>query len=290
MKVIIPTYNRHDIIRTHMHFMNQQLCLVVSNEEQKDLYDSKMELANIPKVVCNITGNIAAKRQWILDNLVEEGEWFVMADDNIRSFQCIRQPWYGANELDETGVKMEVPIDYRMAWEVIEETLAEAKKRGAQFAGFRTNSNPFFGRKKWNEFSYVSTKLCLIQKNSNIRFEPEFPLRDEVLFCAEHLLRVGKVLVNKYMYPVANHYEKGGIGSLDSRLERRKEECRNLMIKYPDLFRFKKGHSTTPEGSDVQFRLNSQKQIENWRYNMFANGIAPRCPAPLPLPSHAANS
>lgn len=282
MKVIIPTYNRPDTIRTHMHFMNQDLLLVLSNDEQKDMYDKNPELVNVPKIVANVTGNIAAKRQWILDNLVAGGEWFLMADDNIRSFQCIRQPWYGADELDETGVKMEVAIDYRMAWEVIMETLGEAEARGAQLAGFRTNSNPFFGRRKFNDVSYVSTKLCLIKKNSDIRFDPDFPLRDEVLFCAEHLLRVGKVLVNKYLYPVANHYEKGGIGSLDSRLDRRREECRLLMFRYPDLFKYKKNHKSTPEGSDLQLRLHSLRQIESWRYHMFAGGIAPRCPDPLP--------
>ena len=90
---------------------------------------------------------------------------------------------------------------------------------------------------------------------------------------AEHLIKYGRVLVNKYLYPVANHYEKGGIGSLDARLERRREECRKLMLKYPNLLKFKKNHKSTPEGSDVQLRIHSTNQIDNWRLDIASRGL-----------------
>lgn len=275
MKIIIPTYNRPETIRTHRLFPIEDVILVFSNEEQMHLYSKNAELHKVGAVaIANVTGNIAKKRQWILDNLVAEDEWIVMADDNIRSFRMIAEPWYGMDQLDEEGVKKEKDAIPLAAWNVMKESMAEADARGAKLVGFRTNSNPFFGRKKWNDVSYVSTKLCCIKKDSDIRFDPEFPLRDEVQFCAEHLIKFGRVLVNKYLYPAANHYEKGGIGSLDARLERRKEECRKLMLKYPGLFKYKKNHKSTPPESDLQLRMHSMDQIDNWRLELASRGLS----------------
>ena len=254
-------------MRTPSLFPGEFVTLVVSNEDQYNLYAGTGTDLHIQ--IADVTGNIAAKRQWILDNLVEEGEWIVMADDNIKGFRAIAEPWYSGPELDDTGILMEKPIEPKRVLDIILECQAEAENRGAKFVGFRTNSNPFFGRKKWNDVSYVSTKICLIKKDSRIRFDPEFPMRDEVQFTAEHLLRNGRTLVNKYMYPVANHYEAGGIGPLDSRLEKRREECRKLMLRYPMLFKFKKNHKSTPPESDLQLRIHSTKQLIEWRNKMF---------------------
>lgn len=283
MKIIIPTYNRHETIKTHRLFPLQDVTLVFSNREQMDKYVVNQELHQVGGVaIADITGNIAAKRQWILDNLVEEDEWFIMADDNIRSFRAIAEPWYSMAQLDDIGITMEREIAPERAMEIFLETMQEADSRGARFVGFRTNSNPFFGRKKWNDVSYVSTKLCMIKKDSDIRFDPNFPMRDEVQFCAEHLFKYGRVLVNKYLFPVANHYEKGGIGGLEERLERRKQECKQLMFKYPGLFKYKKNHKSTPPESDLQLRIHSMNQIDNWRLEMASRGIASKVHDPMP--------
>jgi|TARA_Y100000310_G_scaffold84459_1_gene81329 hypothetical protein len=267
MRTIIPSYNRHETIRTHKLFPPDSTTIVLSNQEQFDLYSKNDSLEGYNIVVSGIVGNLAKKRQWILDNLVEEDEWITMADDNIRKYRCISMPWYDMPELDEEGITKEVDISSAQGLAVFAETLHEADKRGAKFCGFRSNSNPFFGRRKWSDVSYISTKLCLIKKDSRIKFDPEFPMRDEVLFTAEHLKLFGRVLVNKYLFPGAPHYEKGGLGSLDSRLQRRREECLKLMDKYPNLFRWKKNKST-PEGSDIQLRLHSVKQVEQWKQQM----------------------
>lgn len=251
-----------------------------------NLYAPNTELHDVGQVaVANVTGNIAAKRQWILDNLVDEDEWFIMADDNIQKFRAINYPWYCMDQLDEIGTKNEVDITPEMAEGVFAETLQKAEESNARFVGFRTNSNPFFGRKKWNEVSYVSTKLCMIKKDSGIRFNPEFPMRDEVQFTAENLIKYGRVLVNKYLFPVANHYEKGGIGGLDERLVKRKEECRRLMIKYPGLLKFKKNHKSTPEESDVQLRIHTVDKVNDWRMDLVSRGIVG--PAHDPMPNTA---
>ena len=81
---------------------------------------------------------------------------------------------------------------------------------------------------------------------------------------AEHLCRYGAVLINNYIFPVANHYEGGGMGTYQERIPVRKQDVRLLMEKYPGLFRIKDRSGFEP-ATDLALRLHTPKQIQAWR-------------------------
>jgi len=87
---------------------------------------------------------------------------------------------------------------------------------------------------------------------------------DDYAYTAENLKHIGKVLINNYLYPKCNHYEKGGIGTYPERVHKKILDCKYLMNKYPKLFRYFKKNNCHPE-AEIVIRLHTEKQIEKWR-------------------------
>ena len=83
-------------------------------------------------------------------------------------------------------------------------------------------------------------------------------------YCAEQLLKNNCVLINSWIKPIAGHYEKGGIGTYEERVERKIIDSSYLMNKYPNFFRYKEKKNCHPK-AELQIKYNSPKQIFDWK-------------------------
>jgi hypothetical protein len=137
--------------------------------------------------------------------------------------------------------------------------------------GFGTTPNFFFRDKRYREVGYVISKAA-VRKNVGTPFALDAQAMEDYAYTAETLLRYGKVLINNYIFPVAGHYEKGGIGTYAERLPKKIEASEILMKRYPMLFRHPKKKGTDPKG-ELAIRFTSLKQVEQWRAFMRAKGF-----------------
>lgn len=247
MKVFIPSTGTPSRLFTHNAFPKHvELTAVFHNVEQSlgfinmDDWTAKNHV-----LISGVNTGYIGQMQWI-ENLVKEGEWFLKADDNIRAF-------IGA---DGNALSQET------AWQIINEAINEAEKRGAKLVGFATVDNPFFRKAKYRDVGFCMGKMYAQKKVSGIT--PSGTILDDYERTAQHLERFGRVLVDNSLHSKSKHYEKGGIGTWDERLPQKMKSVKYLMERFPGLYRIKE-KAGKEHGSEMQMRFTSLDQVERWR-------------------------
>lgn len=261
MKIAIPSAGRAATICTHrMIAESEDVHIVTHDQHDKLWYDQNLELSHCTIHKSDQPRGIAYQRNWILDNLAEDGEWVAMMDDNIRWFERIAAPFYFQEKTD-VRLARNAPLwrkIYRRfsPWfemtKVFQECIDRAESIGAHFIGFATNDNPYFRYQKWYTHAFVMTKMCLIKK-STLRFDTAYRAKDDVEFTARNLQRFGKVLVNNFARAEAFHLQPGGIGNQKVRLAATIQEAKRLTETYPQFFRINKARK--PVGSEVILKV-----------------------------------
>ena len=265
-KVFIPSYGRAATIRTHLFLKGVfDYRVVVHNEEEAVWYRRNSTLEPKRIVVSGMPLGIAGQRNWILENLTKDGDWFGMFDDNIAGFIGPRGPLseeetppvhlFGSRFWRKKFRAPLTPSDLEIA---VRSSIARAQEQGAHLIGFATTDNYFFRKKKWQEYGYVSTKAAFIQRTS-LRFDPFFKAKDDHDFTAQNLQTFGKVLINNFVFPLAGHFEPGGIGNKQTRLNLCLKECARLMEKYPELWRYNNAKKVMAKNSEVVLRAARKK-------------------------------
>lgn len=275
MRVIILSKGRPDTISTHKLF--RDYTLVLHTEEERQEYLKNPTISPEKVIVSNAPFGVANQRQWIQDFLVQEGEWYISLDDNIHSFQAVPEPDYFTDTLPvKTDKRMkdlyDAPCSGERFIKICEEMAEEGEKRRAYNIGFGTTPNYFFRDKKLREVGYVISK-AVVRKNLRVPFALDAQAMEDYAYTAENLLRFGKVLINNYVFPVAGHYEKGGIGTYAQRLPKKIAASEVLMKRYPGLFRHPNKKGTDPKG-ELAIRFTSTKQVEAWRAFMRVNKLS----------------
>jgi hypothetical protein len=275
MKVIILSKGRPETISTHKLFEREGLdyTLVLHTAGERQSYIDAGFVSPEKIVVSNAPFGVSHQRQWIQDNLIPKGDWYISLDDNIRSFQCVPEPLYSQHSLPVQGGDKKAQIELKDAFEtecstkrfleVCEGMHGVGEKEKAYNLGFGTTPNFYFRGKKFRFVGYVISK-AVIRKNLGIPFELTNQSMEDYAYTAENLLRYGKVLINNYCFPVAGHYEKGGIGTYKERAPAKVRDSAFLMLKYPGLFRYKVKKGCDPK-AEIQIRFTTLKQVEMWR-------------------------
>jgi hypothetical protein len=215
---------------------------------------------------------LTRQREWVIQNLVHPGEWFVFADDNIRSLTAVGDVFYDMPEIPAENFPRQMlkalyatPCDASRFERIAQDTIVYAQTVGAQLCGFAVVDNYFFRGKKFRQVGYVIGKLMLMQQNT-IPFDHTITMED-FRNTAEHLLVNGAVVVNNYLFPVAGHYEAGGMGKYAERVPYRQRDVLALLAQYPGLFRVHNRDGFEPN-TDLALRLHSPEQIQRWRREM----------------------
>lgn len=278
MKVVILSKGRPETISTHKLFEREGLdyTLVLHTTGEREDYINAGFVSPEKIVVSNAPFGVSHQRQWIQENLIPAGDWYISLDDNIRSFQCVPEPLYASPQLPVQGGDKKAQIELKNAFEtecstqrfldVCSEMRNIGEKEKAYNLGFGTTPNFYFRGNKYRRVGYVISK-AVVRKNMGIPFELVHQSMEDYAYTAENLLRYGKVLINNYAFPVAGHYEKGGIGTYNERVPAKIRDSAYLMEKYPGLFRYKVKAGCHPK-AEIQVRLTSISQVERWRAMM----------------------
>jgi hypothetical protein len=266
VKLFIPSHGRAATVRTHIYANGFfDYWIVLHSEEEARWYRKNKSIDPARIVVSGMPLGLGGQRNWILENLVEDGEWFGMFDDNIDGFSGVTGELYNDPKHDVdtfTGpfwrkIYSASVSPYQLS-KICEESIQMATTIGARLVGFSVTDNYYFRRKKWQAYGYVSTKAAIIQK-TRLRFDPFFKAKDDHDFTAANLTEYGKVLINNYVFPLAGHFEPGGIGNKATRMELCVKESARLVEKYPDLWRLRDKKSMAPKAEVVLLPGGKQK-------------------------------
>jgi len=274
MRVIILSKGRAETISTHKLF--EDYTLVLHTEEERQEYLKNPTISPEKVVVSGAPFGVANQRQWIHDNLIEKNEWYISLDDNIHYFQAVPDSHYDKEFLPvKTDKSMKDLFETRCSPErflkLCEKLAEKGEKERAYNIGFGTTSNFFFRDKHYRYVGYVISK-AVVRKNVGTPFALDAQAMEDYAYTAETLLRYGKVMIDNYIFPVAGHYEKGGIGTYAERLPKKIEASKILMERYPLLFRQPQKKGVDPKG-ELAIRFTSTEQVEKWRTMMRVKGF-----------------
>lgn len=270
MQVFIPSKNRADTISTHNVFPKG--FILVHDDIQRKAYISKgidPERVIVTKTKPDEFG-LTRQREWAVKNLVRDGEWFVFADDNILRLSWLPLPYYKSSEVTPESVSPKNPKELwgtECPWDtfrdvVAKDTITYAERVGARMCGFAVVDNFFFRSKKFRSIGYVIGKLMLMKKD-RLTFDHTITMED-FRNTADHLLRFGAVAINNFAFPVAKHYQKGGMGSYKERVPFRQKDVKRLMFLYEGLLRVKNRDGFEPN-TDLQVTIHNANALAEWR-------------------------
>ena len=268
MRIFVPSKNRAQTIRTHKLF--PEAIVVVHNDAEAESYQRAQP--GIHLAVSNVKADaygLTRQREWICQNLARPNEWFVFADDNIRSLIGVIDGYY---EQESLPVKMEEGAIWRPRFNalcsakrflevVVPDTINYCKKVGAHLAGFATTDNIVFRRRKFVRCGYVIGKLMIWHNTGEIPFDHTISMED-FYHTAMHLIHYGACVVNQYIFPRASHYQPGGMGTYEERIPIRQRDVKELMRRFPGLFRVKNREGFAPN-TDLQLRV-TQNTLDEW--------------------------
>ena len=267
MKVVIPTYQRPDAITTPYLdvFKNFDIIVLVHNKKEYNEYKKHNPDLNIicTNIDVALGGGLPRQRKWAIDNLLDNNEWIVFADDNIKEIHGIINNNWKLNSIeipnqDDWGVMTQKGFVSRINY-----LTKTADNIGAYHVGFLPAHNYFFARKKVRQYGFCMGKMTMWKKDKNFKWNNIFlSAMEDYNHTAMHLINYGKVLVHDFMYPHAYHYQKGGEGSKEYRKPIRVKSTKLLITLYPNLIKTKKRKDNYP---DARFVYMSPENFVLWR-------------------------
>tara|TARA_R110000824_G_scaffold120357_1_gene275561 strand:+ start:494 stop:1330 length:837 start_codon:yes stop_codon:yes gene_type:complete len=269
--IYIPSYNRAKTITTTKWLDEDSIPykVLLHSEKCKQEYLKAGIVKEDNIIVTNAEKGITNQRNWIVDNLAVKGKWYISFDDNIRTFKRVVDKYYfnckkiDVESKDITQKTFSKEIRAKEYIELLLEDIKIAEIIKAEYIGYATVDNYFFNSKKYKNVGYVISKAVAIKYNG-IKYDKKVEAMEDFCYCAEQLIKNNCVLINAWIKPKAGHYEKGGIGTYDDRVERKIIDCDYLMKKYPNFFRYKTKKGCHPK-AELQIRFNNPKQIIKWK-------------------------
>lgn len=276
MKVFIPSYKRPQEIKTHLALGDAFDWKVIVHDPLQMHYYKKTIPEN--KIICSYAKyGISSQRNFIKNNLVGSKEWFIMMDDNINYFEAVIEEEYNNENLKikypDAWIKNDAKFNNRVYRQkvnpdrlikIFDELKNKCINIGVGFAGFSANKNYFFSREnKWKYFSLICSKACIVF-NDELRWDEGIKTMDDYDYSCQAMLKYGKTVVNNYVWPNAGHNQKGGLGKIEERGKYKINDCKVLMKKYPNLFRYKNRKNSLPE-AEIVMRGHTKQFIEKWR-------------------------
>jgi hypothetical protein len=268
VRIFIPSKGRASIIGNRSSRLFPDATIVVHSNEDATLY-RRAKLPN-PIVVSDVIGDSVGKARqmrFVMENLVEDGEWVGFADDNFESITAVDNSYYGEETFaEEIAPRLarriySRPVGSLRLTEILTELRDKAEETGANYCGFASTANYYFRKTKWQYVGNVIGHFVIMRKT-----KLQIPLRnqDDRYLTAEHLLQDGRILINRFVFPMSPHFTLGGLGTVEQRVIIRTREVRELLERYNGLFSVKNPKGM-PKNQDVRLRLHTLTQIAEWR-------------------------
>lgn len=266
MKIVIASKDRAFDITTHRLLKNFDYKIFLHNQQQLDEYKKNKELDETKLFNTDTPFGMSKIRKWILNNYIEDNEWFLMLDDNIEYFTAIKDQYYNKLQLPKKNInqkeELEETITFEKFLELTKKDIEIANGIGIKLIGYAVVDNLYFRTKKYRQVGYVVGKTTYIKK-SQITYDENVEM-DDYYMTAENLKVFGKVLINNFIFPYKKHYARGGIGTYQERLPQKIKDCKYIIQKYPGLFRYKEKAGCHPK-AEIQIKFTEPEQVALWR-------------------------
>jgi len=227
IRIVIPTYKRPKSLAGKEYFTKAKYVLP---EKQRDDYLKVLPAKRMIVIPDKCDGNIARKRNWILDNIERP---LLMIDDDI---SCLRMT-EGMHESNRSRFKEKgierIKLTIDQAMEVIQNGFNLAAEFGCIFWGINLNED---GR-NYQQYKPLSLTQVVLgpfggHLKHDMHYDERMGTKDDYDFAFQMLNRYKKILrLNKFSYDGAHGDNPGGIVSMRT-METEIHYCQAIMKKW----------------------------------------------------------
>ena len=224
INIVIPTYKRAGALVGKDYFETAKYVLP---ESQRDDYKKTLPAKRMIVIPDESDGNIARKRNWILNNIERP---LVMMDDDVRQIVTVEGVYSGGIF---KGKSRAIALTLAQAQTVIENGFAMAEEWGCVYWGINVNTD----RISYQQYKPISlTQLVLGPFNGHLRhdlfYDERMGTKDDYDFSLQVLRKYKKLLrFNKYSYTCEHGTNPGGLIGYRTR-ELETKYCKAIMKKW----------------------------------------------------------
>jgi hypothetical protein len=271
MKTFVFTYDRYNKITTSEYLKDIPHIVLCHTEEQKQKFiDGGRVYGEL--IASGQPKGLAYNRNFAL-NMLEDGEWACFWVDDLVDVTYLKNYW-DINEQDSIGVNSEnqpqIRQDFKekcspeMFYRIAEDTIKKAEQKGFALCGFTLTDNPLFRDKHYSNWS-LSDGRCVLVKKTKLLYDTNVHTIDDYCFTTLNLKMFGGVVNNNWLLPLCERYTSGGYGSIEERLQQKKDDCKYLVENFPDYICYGEKVGQPPL-SHVKIR---QKKIDKDQVTLF---------------------
>jgi len=219
MKVFLMYYDRYDNATTSKMLNINHIVLCHNNKSRFTCIGEKGNLieTNQPKGIQN-NFNYGL-------SLLEKDEWGIfMSDDLIEGKKLEGNKFVKCN------------VDF-----VINELISILPKcdlMGVKLVGLNSTGNPFYAKNKYSKYGLVDGR-CFAVKKTDFIFHKEINTIPDYYASAYHLNKYGGNLILNYCYLDFKRYEKGGLGTINERINDKLKDVKIMLKLFPQNVKLK---------------------------------------------------
>jgi hypothetical protein len=247
-----------------VHNLGMKVCVVTHYPDNARDIRKVMPYA---KVFWTNMDGLVNSRNYILNNLVKRGAWYVGMDDNILRVTAVHHTLRSCSHLPVTekvngyrfGTWRDVyhqDVTYEDGHLLLYHLRDILKKHGTVYGGWSSTENPYFRANRYSYRRFVKSKLFVMRNDPGLEWVGT--MGHDSRMSAHVVAQYGRVVVDNYVHPHHKMYESGGLGKdrravLDPLLA-------NTIAAYPGLVAKARGAN-----SALRFLCTSDASVERWQ-------------------------
>lgn len=226
MKIVIPSYNRWDLIITHKYIKNADVIVVIPKSQYDQYKHIEKGNVSIQLIPDSKDGNIAKKRQAILD--LYPNDDIVMLDDDIVTFTDLT-PWWDIVQIGEKEFIVMILYMIRMM-----------KKFWAYLWWVNWVANKLYMNQWITTKWFLAWDCMVIRQWHGTDFDPNLPCKEDVDFSIQHIVKYSRVVrLNKYAIKKKKYKWKWWVSEQRETTDIERETALYLKKKRANLIKIK---------------------------------------------------
>lgn len=235
MKIFTVYYDRYETATTSLELSKAGYEHIVLCHSNKDLFTCIGDTGTL--VETKQPKGIQHNYNYGL-SMLEEGEWGIFLSDDLTK----ARRYDGKDFID---------CDINHPLEEIKKVIDKMDKSGVKLIGLNAVGNSFYVKpdKKYSQFGLVDGR-CFAIKKTDFRFHNDISTIPDYWATAYHLEHYKKNIIINHTFIDFKRYGKGGLGSINERIESKKQDVALISHLLPNRVevRDKPGQ---PEGSHI---------------------------------------
>lgn len=169
-------------------------------------------------------------------DLLEPGEWGIFMSDDVVCGKILRNTKFEKIDINDV-VQMFIDL------------INKADGTGVKLIGMNSTGNALYAKNKYSKYGLVDGR-CFAIKKTEFRWHPQINTIPDYYATLYHMDKYGGNLIANHFFLDFKRYEKGGLGSVQDRINDKIKDVNILLRLYPKNTKVQ-DKTNEPKGSHI---------------------------------------